>query len=211
MTTNIFIVLDGLDGSGKSEMISKLHDYLSKKNKKFRILTTREPTDGKYGKKIREILKKETNPIKNSKLLTKLYIKDRNEHLKNIIEPFLAEKGNEYNIVLCDRYYYSTLTFQHTQGVEINELIKLNMGFRKPDLCLILDLPPELALKRISKAKRKKEKFEDLEFMKRLRKNFLELKNRLNDNIKMIDASKQKSLVFRQIKKEIEEILSVRL
>ena len=55
----MFIVIDGIDGSGKSEIVKMLHNYLFSKNKKYRILTTREPTNGIYGNKIREMLRKE--------------------------------------------------------------------------------------------------------------------------------------------------------
>lgn len=205
MAKALFIVFDGLDGSGKGEMINRLHNYLFSRNKSYKILTTREPTTGKYGKKIREALKKETNPMANADKLLELYVKDREEHLRETILPFLNKPNS--NIVLCDRYYYSTIAFQHTQGIPLKRVIELNKNFKKPDICFILDLPAEIALERIDKSRRTKEKFEQLEFMKRLRKNFLELKNYLDDNIKTIDASKNKEEVFTQIKKEIDGFL----
>ena len=202
----LFIVIDGIDGSGKSEIIKILHNYLFSKNKTFRILTTREPTNGNYGKQIREMLSKEKNPKSNSKKLMGLFLKDRREHLKDLIEPFLNRSNkNELNIVLCDRYYYSTIAFQGAQGLDMNELIKKNKYFRKPDIVFILDVEPSLALKRIKY--RKKEKFEQLEFMKSIRTNFFRLPKLLKDNIKIIDASKSLKNVFSHIKKEIDKIL----
>ena len=59
MRRGIFIVVDGIDGSGKSEIVKMLHNYLFSKNKKYRLLTTREPTNGNYGKQVREMLRKE--------------------------------------------------------------------------------------------------------------------------------------------------------
>ncbi len=209
---NLFIVLDGLDGSGKGEMITRLHNYLFNKSKRFRILTTREPTYGKYGKKIRELLEKDTSPMENAEKMTELYVKDREDHVNKIIKPFLSnQRDNECNILLSDRYYYSTIAFQHTQGMSLDRLIKINKQFPKPDLCIILDLPPELALNRISKTKRKKEKFEKLQFMRKLRKNFLELKNHINDNITIIDASKSKKDVFKEIREEVDKLLLSRV
>ena len=169
MKKGIFIVIDGIDGSGKTEVVKVLHNYLFTKHKKYRILTTREPTHGIYGKKVREILKKEKDPKKNGKKLTKLVLKDRKEHLKNIIEPFLKHSNkHERNVVICDRYYYSTIAFQGAQGLPIKDLIAKNKPFRKPDIAFILDVEPSKALKRIEY--REKEKFEQLDFMKKIRK-----------------------------------------
>ncbi len=199
---NLFIVLDGLDGSGKGEMVKRLKEYLADKD--LKILVTKEPTDGKYGKQIKEILKKEKDPKKGAELCLKLFVKDREEHLKKEIEPFL-KKGN--SIVICDRYYYSTIAFQHTQGIDIEKLIAENMPFKTPDITFILDLPAEIALERIGKRGQEIEKFEQLGFMEELRENFLKLKEQLEDNIKIIDASKSKDEVFEQIKREVDKII----
>ncbi len=206
MKKTLFVVVDGIDGSGKSEIIKMLHNYLFSKNKRFRILTTREPTNGIYGNQIRKMLAEENDPASSSKKLMELFIKDRSEHLKNTIEPFLRnDDENEMNIVLCDRYYYSTIAFQSAQGLGTKELLEKNQSFRKPDIAFILDVAPKLALERIEY--RKKEKFERLEFMKKIRQNFLNLPSLLKDNIKIMDSSKTLQEVFEDIKKEINKIL----
>ena len=157
MGKGIFIVIDGIDGSGKSEAIKLLHNYLFSKNKKYRIMTTREPTNGTYGNDIRKILANEKDPKSNREKLTDLFIKDRKEHLKNNIEPFLkSSNGSETNIVVCDRYYYSTIAFQGAQGLDIGELIEKNRDFLKPDIAFILDVDPKTALERIEYRKKKK-------------------------------------------------------
>jgi len=206
MGNGLFIVVDGIDGSGKSEIIKMLHNYLFSKNKKYRLLTTREPTNGKYGNQIRKMLRNEKDPQSSSSKLMELFVKDREEHLKNTIEPFLKKSDeHELNIVLCDRYYHSTIAFQGAQGLDINELIKKNGKFRKPDITFILDAEPELALKRIEY--REKEKFEKLEFMKKIRTNFLKLPGLLKDNIKIINSNKTLGEVFEDIRKEADKML----
>jgi len=203
---SLFIVIDGMDGSGKSELVKLLHNYIFSKSKKYRILTTREPTNGTYGKKIRTILKEEKDPSSSAEGLLEMFTKDRKEHLKNVILPFLAQSNeHELNIVLCDRYYYSTIAFQNTQGLDLKKLIEENKDFKKPDIIFILDVKPELALERIRH--RDKEKFEQIEFMEKLRQNFLKLPEQLDDNIKIIDASKNLNQVFEVIKKDIDELL----
>ena len=224
MAKGMFIVIDGIDGSGKSEIVKMLHNYLFSKsvkirdfrdtespndflvNKKYEILMTREPTDGAYGIKIREMLRKEKDPNTNSKKMMGLFIKDRDEHLKKTIGPFLENSGkNDLNIVICDRYYYSTIAFQSAQGFGIQDLINKNKKFRKPDIAFILDVEPSIALERIQF--RQKEKFERLDFMKKTRANFLSLPELLSDNIKIIDSSKSLNEVFNDIKKEIDNML----
>jgi len=197
----LFIVVDGLDGSGKSKIVKMLYDYLSR-NSGYKILATREPTSGAYGRKIRQILRKEKNPKSNGKKMAELFVKDRKWHLKNEIVPFL-ESGNA--IVLCDRYYYSTIAFQAAQGINVDELIEKNKGFMKPGIAFILDVEPEIALERI--AYRQKEKFEKLDFMRKIRANFLEMPKLLDDNIRIINASKPLKYVFESIKEEVDALV----
>ena len=207
MKKNLFIVIDGIDGSGKSGIIKMLHNYLFSK-KKHRILTTREPTEGIYGRKIREMLRDDKETDSNKENIMDLFIKDREEHLKNAILPFLDSSNDEMHIVLCDRYYHSTIAFQHAQGFDIITLIEKNKDFRKPDIAFILDVEPETALKRIGSDNRKLEKFEKLGFMEKVRRNFLGLKGHLKENIRIIDANKDIDEVLDEIKKEIDKLVS---
>ena len=204
MGNGVFIVFDGIDGSGKSEMVKLLHNYLFSKNKDYRILTTREPTNGKYGSQIRSILARDKNPKTNALRLLDLFINDRNEHVNETIIPFLRKKIGA-NIVICDRYYYSTIAFQSMQGLETKMLIDKNKNFPKPTIAFILDIKPQIALQRIKG--RRKEKFERVDFMNELRKKFLDLPGLLKENIKIIDASRDKDKVFEKIKKEINRII----
>ena len=205
MQKNKFIVIDGMDGSGKGEMVERLKAYLESKN--FSVLSTFEPTEGDYGQILRKILKEEEDPNKNAGKMLNLYLKDREEHIKKTIQPFLRKDHETGNIVISDRYYYATIAYQSVQGIPLSEVIEKNLHFPKPNLALILDLPPEDALKRIAKARPSTEKFEKLEFMNKLRSRFLELKELLADNLVIIDASKPISEVFTDIKQEVDNII----
>lgn len=212
MPKNIFIVLDGLDGSGKSLMVKKLKVYISANFHDVNLLVTREPTSGIYGSKIRQALKKEKDPMKNARKMLDLYCKDRKDHLENLVMPFFKNKKSAYNVVICDRYYYSTYAFQSTQGIEFTEIKKLNQDFLKPNLALIFDLPAEVAYERIHLNRDHKEKFENLEFMEKLRSNFLKLKFLLRkDSIKIIDASLSREKVFEQVKAEAAKLFYSKL
>jgi len=138
--------------------------------------------------------------------MLELFIKDREEHVNETIMPFLKKSnGHEVNIVICDRYYYSTIAFQTTQGLDLIMLVEKNLNFPKPDIAFIMDISPEIALERIKE--REREKFEQLNFMNELRSNFLELNDTLEDNLKIIDASKDINVVFEEIKKEVDKLL----
>jgi dTMP kinase len=204
---NLFIAFEGIDGCGKSTQLCKLHDYLFKKDKKIRILTTREPTYSLYGQKIREMLEQHADPMSEAEEFLKLYVEDRREHNEKIIKPFLKRDAGNVSIILCDRYYYSTIAYQAAQGIEPRKIIEMNRNFARPDIALILDVEPETALKRIG-GERKTEKFEKLEFMKRLRENFINLKKMLPDNIVIVDASGTQEETFEKIRKEVEKALS---
>jgi dTMP kinase len=205
MPKNLFIVLDGLDGSGKSLMVKKLHDYLSSKDMSINILSTREPSDSEYGKRLREILANDPSPNTRASEMLELFVKDREQHIKDVIIPFMDKETDALNVVISDRYYYSTIAFQSTQGLDIVELVERNKGFLRPDITFILDLDPKVALSRISG--RRKEKFEQLEFMENLRKIFNTLPNILKDNIKIINSDRPQKEVFEEIKQGVEEIL----
>lgn len=208
MAEGIFIVLDGLDGSGKSTIAKMLQDYIHSKIG-YNAMLTSEPTDGKYGREIRKMLAEEKNPKENSRKMLELFVKDRHEHLRNTVLPFLKGKNAGKSVVICDRYYYSTIAFQSTQGISADEIIQKNKNFLKPDIAFIMDIEPEIALERISNRSghEKKEKFEELEFMKELRENFLRLPKMIDDDIKIIDASRSNKEVFEQIKEEIDKVL----
>ena len=206
MKNSLFIVIEGIDGSGKSEIVKMLHNYLFSRSKKYRILTTREPTNGTYGSRIRQMLRDEKDPKSSKSRLMELFIKDRDEHLNKSILPFLSNSSEqEVNIVICERYYYSTIAFQGAQGLDIKGIIAENKKFTKPDIAFILDVEPSIALERIKS--REKEKFEQLSFMKKIRENFLRLPQLLDDNIKIIDSSKVLNEVFDDVAKEVDKIL----
>jgi dTMP kinase len=203
MPKGLFIVLEGIDGSGKSTQSKLLFDFLSKNGEQ--AILTKEPTDGDIGKLLKNKYLKEVDlPFVDALL----FAADREEHLKKIVIPAL----NEGKIVISDRYYHSTLAYQQAQGLELKWLLELNKNFIKPDLTIIIDLEPEKAMERIEVDKDRKiedrKKFEKLEFLKKARKNFLDLPKILKDEkIVVIDGNEEKEKVFEAILKEIKKIL----
>ncbi len=185
-----FIVLEGLDGSGKTTQLQLLSKHLTSLN--IPNILTKEPTSSNIiGLAIREVL---TNKTKVSdEALSMLFAADRYEHIISEILPAL-EKGM---YVLCDRYYFSNFAYQST-AVSMERLIKYNekaMQLLKPDIVLFLDMEPSQCIKRINERqnelKEKKEKFETLNILTEVRRNFFlafeALKQR--ENIAVLDAN----------------------
>jgi dTMP kinase len=166
---------------------------------------TREPYNSEYYEEIRRILKESKNPRDNAELLSGLFIKDRKVHAE-IIEKNLDEGIH----VISDRYKYSTLVYQQTQGILLDKLIKMHIGVLVPDLVLIIDVPAEVAMKRIAEdaGREYKEVFEDLAFQEQLRHNFLAMAKQLpEERIVFIDGNKSVLDVFGSVKQEVDELL----
>ncbi len=163
----VLIAIEGIDGAGKSTQAKILKERLEKRG--FDAILLKEPTSSKWGKIIKEISKK-TESIDPYKEL-ELFVKDREFNVKKNIIPFLKNK----KIVIVDRYYISTIAYQGARGIDKENIKEMNEKFApKPDIVFILDIDPDDSLKRI---RREKEiLFERENFLKEVRKNFLETK-----------------------------------
>ena len=193
----MFLVFEGMNGSGKTTQMMEVAKYYFDKRKD--VLLTKEPSNSPIGKQIREICLKQKDPMSYSEELLELFVKDRRWHLENVVIPALS-RGI---VVLCDRYYFSNIAYQATQGIDMKKIIEANKEFIKPDKTFLFDLPAELAFKRVESRGREKRKFERLQFMKRLRKNYLKLKSILKEPIVLIDASRTVEEIFEDLKKEL--------
>ena len=152
----LFIVFEGVEGSGKSYQCKKLLSNLKKK--KFSTILTREPGGTKSAELIRNLILKDyfnkTQKEKFDKYTdTLLYLAARNEHVKSKILPALNKK----KIVICDRFIDSTLAYQvYGKKVNynfINDIHKTILGNLKPDLIFVLKVPSKVAKKRLKKRK----------------------------------------------------------
>ncbi|ABR54266.1 dTMP kinase [Methanococcus vannielii SB] len=151
---NKFIVFEGIDGSGKTTQAKMLAEKL---NAEY----TCEPTTGKIGRTIREVLsgsecKKET--------LALLFAADRVEHVSEI------EKMLQKSHVVTDRYVYSSIIYQTMQGISKEFIYSINFFAKIPDIVVILDVDTEEALKRMEF--REKEIFEKIEFQKKIKQEY---------------------------------------
>lgn len=197
----LFIVIDGIDGSGKSMQAKLLGEWLEGKG--YSVLCTREPSQSVHGEKIKALIKEKENPL-NTWEWRELFTLDRQEHLANEIIPALEEG----RIVICERYYYSTLAFQID---DVDEWRNYAKGFVQPDLAIILELSPATAFNRIadrySKTGKEQTVFEKQNIMEKTRQKFLLINRHINDNIKIIDSSGTRDQILEKIKKEVIAVM----
>ena len=191
----VFITFEGIDGSGKTTQFFMLFNHLWHANKYNRIVPTREPYKDA---EIRKILKEDNDPYAQAKKLAYLFVDDRKVHVNELINPCL---GNGI-AVLSDRYDCSTLAYQQAQGIQLGELIKMHEGLPIPDLTFIVDVPIDVAVRRMAGEKNRahEKKFEaNIEFLENLAKNYLELPCHLpGRNFFIIDGAPAADEIFNE-------------
>ncbi len=196
---SLFLVLEGLDGSGQTTQSNLLKEYLEKKGR--RVLLTKEPTlITKTGREIRRILEKEK--IVNAAKLQALFAEDRKEHLKKEIIPAL--KSNK--VVISDRYFLSSLAYGTASGVDLEYLILLNKEFLQPDLTFLLKVSPRICIERIKKRGEKETLFEEEDRLKKIWQQYKVLTKKFNDII-IINGEKSIKEVAKDIKKVLNQYL----
>ena len=158
----VFICVEGLDGSGKTTQAQILTERLSKTRS---AVYTAEPSHGKTGTFIRECCLYEEKRLPTA-MEALLFAADRVEHVESEIKPAIAEG----NVVICDRYLYSSLAYQGSAGLSLAWIKKINSYALKPDYAVFIDVPPERVLERLQ---RKKSVMETLEIQRRVRKVYL--------------------------------------
>ncbi len=196
----MLITFEGIDGSGKSTQARKLFSYL--KEKGYKVSLYREPGGTSLGERIREILLKEDMDEKSELFL---FEASRAELIRTVIEPELKSS----RIVILDRFTDSTLAYQgYGRGLDLSFIRKLNQFTTEsllPDLTFLLDLDPEVAMSRI----RRRTRFDDLEFLKRVRDGFLKIAEEEPYRVVVLSAELPEDEVFELIKETLKERFSI--
>ncbi|HTK45132.1 MAG TPA: dTMP kinase [Patescibacteria group bacterium] len=196
-----FITLEGSEGAGKTLQAERLADALRERGQHVRL--TREPGGTRLGEAIRSIVLargKDGDAGINARADALLFNAARAQLVAEVIEPALAAGET----IVCARFSDSTLAYQgYGSGLPIDELRAIGAvataGLR-PDLTILLDVPPEVGLAR--KAADARNRFEasfDLEFHRRVRAGFLELARQEPDRWRVIDAARDPDAVFADV------------
>ena len=184
-----FVVLDGIDGCGKTVHSKMLCEQLRVLD--YDVAYTTEPSKSPIGQFIRQKFLRETKVAPQIEAL--LFAADRFHHLTSEIIPMLDAN----KIVVSDRYVYSSLAYQGAQGLAPDWIKQINCFAIRPDLALYLDVLAETGLAR----KRSRSTLENLDLEKKVREIYLDLVK--SGELVKIDSYRNRDVV----RKEIMEIV----
>jgi dTMP kinase len=169
MNHGLFIVIEGIDGTGKSTQVKRLGDWFESQGRE--VVLSREPTAGPWGSKVRESAA--SGRLSAAEEL-QCFLNDRAEHVRELIRPALAAG----KVVILDRYYFSTMAYQGARGFDPVEIRRRNEEFAPvPDRLLIMDLDVDTALERIGVRGDTANEFEKRDSLERCREIFLSLRD----------------------------------
>jgi dTMP kinase len=205
----MFITFEGIEGSGKSLQVIRTQAYFQQNGQE--CVLTREPGGTDFGLALRKVLLGTDGCRIEPWCELLLYLADRYQHLKEVIEPAL-KRGI---LVLSDRYQDATRAYQGAaRGIGMSEIEKLTqiLGIIEPDRTILLDLDPEEGLLRArnrnaaspTAAAEGRFEAEDLAFHRRVRDAYLELAGQWPGRIHVVDASGTPDEVFSRIRRLLD-------
>jgi len=183
----LFIVIEGIDGSGKDTHLT----FIARKLRELghTVVETAEPSGGRVGMFLKRYAnrKEERLPAESEALL---YASDRFDHLKNVVKPALLRD----QIVISTRYYYSSMAYQGAKGVDLARIREMNRFALKPDLAILLDILPESSLHRL---KRRRSIYEVSDYLRKVRNIYIELAN--EGELVKVNADRPKRVVREEL------------
>ena len=200
---NLFIVLEGIDGSGTSTQANLLKDYFIKKSEK--AVVSPEPSSGVIGKLLREFLSTKDwfdSQAKFDEQMAYLFAADRHYHLYNNLDG-VYKLINQRIHVISTRYYFSSLAYNSKNPEDFQFVWSLNQKFPEPDLVIYIDIPVEVALERISDRSHK-EIYETQAKLTQVKQNFESIFATYDGKILKLDGTKSKLAIHQDIIKFLE-------
>ncbi len=195
----LFIVLEGIDGSGTSTQAELLKNHFISQGEK--AIISPEPSSGIIGNLIRQALKKRILFTEDTDLFDEqmayLFASDRHDHLYNDIDGVFKLIKDGFHVI-STRYYFSSLAYNCQTPEQFNFVSKLNHKFPNPDLVIYFDLPVEVSLARI-KERSLKEIYETKTKLTKVRENYQTIFREYSDTVLIIDATKSKDIIHHQI------------
>lgn len=189
----LFITVEGIDGSGKTTLITGLVKKLQKEFSTLNILSTREPGGNTIAEKIREIILDINHTNLDSKTEALLYTAARRQHLVDNLIPAL----NDGAIIICDRFIDSSLAYQgEGRKLGINNILNINefaIDGYYPDITFYIDIPVQVGHKRIHQYRSNEINRLDLEniaFHEAVKKGYDKVNELYHDRVITLDGMK---------------------
>lgn len=198
--SGLFIVLEGIDGSGTSTQAELLKNYFIRQGKK--AIVSPEPSTGPIGKLIRRAMQENYLVIadqdKFDEQMAYLFAADRHHHLYNDLDGICKLTQQENTHVITTRYYFSSLAYNCNSESELAFVSNLNQKFPNPDLTIYLDIPLEVSLTRI-RDRAIKEVYETAEKLQKVKENFTRIFANYSGKILLADGTQSIDQVHQQI------------
>ncbi len=207
---SFFFTFEGIEGAGKSSHITKLKDDLERA--KIKVLLLREPGGTDFGEKLRSAIlesKTKIEPISESYL----FAASRAQLLKEKILPFLNEPNS---VVICDRYIDSSIAYQGVaRGVGIENILAIHNHYPLnilPNLSFYIKISLETSYKRQEIRNLKKDYFEseNSKFYTQLINGYDLASEIFNERIKIIDGEQSIDAVYKDIHKQVFNLLNIK-
>jgi len=194
----MFITFEGVEGSGKSTQAKLLVEFLSQCG--YKVTLTREPGWGRLGELIRKMILDERDLDLDPFSELCLFCADRAQHVRDFIKPKLQDG----EIVICDRYFDSTVVYQgHGRKLDkrlVNKIATASTLDLLPDITFLLNLPVRTGLTRLqTRGEITKMDEEPLEFHEMIRQGYMLLARREPERIKKINGDRDSSEIHEEI------------
>jgi len=198
-----FIVLDGVDGAGKSTHHRRLEQDLSAAS--VQVVSCRDPGGTTIGDRIRSLLLGQDLSKMDVNCETMLFMASRAQLIHEVIRPALAAGKT----VLCDRFVSSTCAYQGAAGYDPRrtiELARFALSDLWPHVTIVLDIPVEKGLDRIGRGRSGTDAMESrpMEFHRRVREIFRNLPEFYPAPVVIVDASSDADTVYQRILEGLE-------
>jgi dTMP kinase len=218
MSRGKFIVFEGLDGAGTTTQARLAKDWLLGQGEAAYL--THEPSEGPAGLIIRLALSGRLlapvgdQPVRgdacrprrlDERTLALFFACDRLDHLQSTIIPRLEEGAH----VISDRYYLSSFAYQSVE-LELDWVRELNKHCLQPDLTILLDVPVEICRERMEQERRHLELYEDVETLKRIRQNYLDIARQLRQEGELIHEVEGAGAIA-EVHRKVRELLGPHL
>lgn len=207
----LFIVFEGIDGSGTSTQSTLLHEYI--KNQGMRCHLTAEPSSGPIGTLIRSgmsgrvMFSKGGNPFYSSadlfdEQMAYLFAADRHDHLYNPVDG-VVKMLEEGAIVISSRYFFSSYAYHCSSRSDYDFVKMLNSRFPNPDLVVYMDNAVDVSIDRIS-SRAVADEYENKHKLEKVRENYLRLFDGYNGDLLRVDASDPVGEINKKIVEKVE-------
>ena len=205
----LFIVIEGIDASGKSTQAELLKEYFI--TQKQQAVISSEPSNGIIGNMIRQALKQRIIFSRDRALFDEqmayLFAADRHDHLYNDIDGVFKLIEDNYHVI-STRYYFSSLAYNCDTVDKFNFIKKLNDRFPNPDLTIYLDLPVEASLVRLQE-RSLQEIYETKSKLTLVREQYQKIFAEYDGKAIVLDATQDREYLHRLIVEEIKTIIEV--